>query len=277
MLKKFIFIISLLTTIGTAIFFSLPERGNLLNPEIKAYHEPIEPTVTLKTSTGEWRQIFYDDFSGNQLDPKKWNALKREESQNQELQFYTPENVVVGENHVKLIAKRERKGSRFYTSGQIDTKGKFSFLYGRVEIRMKHPKGTGLFPALWLLPARSNTVLPEIDIMEVIGQEPYRIHMTNHWLEDGRRKFTTYHYDTTQPDQFHTYALEWEKDEIRWYINGKLRRKTNQGVPQQRMYLIMNLAVGGVWPGPPNKRTHFPAEMIIDDVKVYQQKGAPRP
>lgn len=274
-MKKIVFIISLLALIGIAIFFSLPEKIKPSNSEVKEYQKPTDQTVSITTPTGEWRQIFYDDFKGNQLDPNKWTALEREENPNRELQFYTPQNVIVADDHVKLIAKKEQKGSKFYTSGQIETKGKFSFLYGRVEIRMKYPKGKGMFPALWLLPVRTESGLPEVDIMEAIGQEPFRIHMTNHWMEDGRKRLATLYYDTSRPSEFHTYALEWEKEELRWYIDGKLRRKTKKGVSQQRMYLIMNLAVGGIWPGPPNRQTPFPAEMIIDYVKVYQKKGAP--
>lgn len=274
-MKKFIFLVFLLSIMGVTILLSLKNSTKPYNDEIKYYHEPADPPIIKTTPTGKWQQIFYDDFTGTELDQRKWNALEREDNPNQELQYYAPENVKVVDNQVKLIAKKERKGSKKYTSGQIETKGKFSFLYGRVEIRMKYPKGKGLFPALWLLPVRTETGLPEIDIMEAIGQEPFRIHMTNHWQEGKRKRVATHFYDTSKPSQFHTYALEWEPDEIRWYIDGKLRRKTNKGVPQQRMYLIMNLAVGGIWPGPPNRRTIFPAEMAIDYVKVYQKKGDP--
>ena len=134
-------------------------------------------------------------------------------------------------------------GSRAYTSGHVDTLGKFKQEYGRFEIRAKLPRGQGIWPALWMLPANRETWPPEIDIVELLGHEPNTIHMTNHFGVWPKNKLEGK--DFTGPDftkDFHVYALEWEPDELRWYVDGDLKHSTRKHIPKEPFYIILNTA-----------------------------------
>lgn len=274
-MRKWLFLFSLIGIIAIAVFFSLPIE--LFSSPVHTASEPkqkMKNNRTIHTSTGKWEQVYVDEFNTGKLNTKNWNPLYREQNYNQELQVYTPSNVNIVNGQLLLTARKERKKGKRYTSGLVDTKNKYSFLYGRIEIRMKVPIRKGLLPALWLLPADDKTNLPEIDIFEAPGLEPHRFYMVNHWKHRSRHLSSYNYYDIRNPHHFHTYVLEWEKDEIRWYIDGRLKRKTTKGIPHQRMYLLMNIAVGGEWPGKPQKSTRLPVTMQVESVKIYQKKGA---
>lgn len=246
----------------------------------------------------EWELVWEDDFNGTTLDPAKWNVLLRENSKHHELQYYLPDEVYV-ENGMLRIRSRERNfGSMKYTSGRLDTSGKFSPVYGRFEIRGRLPVGKGLWPAYWLYPQHRNwemeyimseavangkeSMIPEerpwyseIDIMEFLGHEPNVLYGTLHYYTfDGQKKTSsgTWTGPVNYSDDFHIYALEWEPDSIRWYIDDQLIHATTSGIPHTPHYLIINTAIGGSWPGNPDSTTHFPQFHDIDYVKVFQRK-----
>ncbi|SHE50010.1 Glycosyl hydrolases family 16 [Seinonella peptonophila] len=271
-MRKWVFLFSLIGLIALSIFSSIPKNFTAITKTTEDHNTYIEkklPTIT--TNSGVWEQVFIDDFQSNQLNKNKWTSLFQKDNYNEELQFYTPKNVNLSNGFLNLTAKKERKQGKLYTSGLVNMKDKFTFLYGRVDIRMKVPFKPGMLPALWLLPA--NNQLPEVDIFEAPGLEPKRVYMVNHWRKKGELVSKSTFYDLRYPNKFHTYTLEWEKNELRWYIDDIFMRKTNQGVPQERMYLILNLAVGGKWPGSPKKSTTFPITMQIDSVKIYKKKA----
>lgn len=234
---------------------------------------------------------------------------------NNELEFYTsrPENAFVQDGMLHLRAIKESYQGAQYTSARMKTWGLFSKKYGRFEIRAKLPLGRGLWPAIWMMPEKGIyggwPASGEIDIMEARGQEPNKVVGTLHY---GARAPGNAHtgMDYILPDNgtiadFHVYALEWEPGEIRYYVDDRLYQRQNfwwsySNPPGQRgakpaneselnpwpapfdhpFYLILNLAVGGNFLGNPDANTPFPAEMLVDYVRVYDKLDgyeSPRP
>lgn len=187
-----------------------------------------------------------------------------------------------------ISALRENyRGSR-YTSARLVTKNKGDWLYGRFEIRAKLPYGQGIWPAIWMLPTDWEyggwPISGEIDIMELVGHEPGTVYGTIHY--GNPHTYTGAHYSLpagqTFADDYHVFALEWEPGEIRWYVDGypyqtqtEWFTSSTKGVYpapfDKRFHLILNVAVGGVWPGYPDETTVFPQVMSVDYVRVYQK------
>lgn len=213
----------------------------------------------------EWGLIWADEFEKQNIDIEHWTEVDRKESYNNELQYYLPKNSYVKDGCLYLTAIKEDWGGKEYTSAMIDTSYKLTFRYGKIEARIKLPKGEGMFPAFWIL---TNDGGYEIDVMEMIGSEPNTIYGTNHYEYYGSRKVSGSTTNDT-PQEFHTYAVEWEKDAIRWYMDGKLFHKSSKGVPQDDMYIVLNLAVGGNWPGDPGGDVQFPCSMVVDYLRIY--------
>ena len=131
---------------------------------------------------------------------------------------------------------------------------------------MKLPAGKGLFPAFWLISENF-----EIDVMEMIGNEPDIVYAVNHYLRKGYYK-KEYGYKTgVDTSEFHVYALEWEEDELRWYIDDEMIYSTTKNVSDEPMFILFTLAVGGVWPGNPNDSTPFPASIVVDEISIYKR------
>ncbi|MFA6546873.1 MAG: glycoside hydrolase family 16 protein, partial [Limisphaerales bacterium] len=175
-----------------------------------------------------------------------------------------------------------------FTSGRIRTKHRADWTYCRVEVRARLPRGRGMWPAIWMLPTTDKyggwAASGEIDIMELIGHEPHQVHGTLHfggrWPRDQSSGKPFALSRGTFADDFHVFALEWERDVFRWYVDGQLfstqTRWRTEGAPfpapfDQPFHLILNLSVGGNWPGPPDARTVFPQRMLVDYVRVYQR------
>lgn len=220
-----------------------------------------------------WNTVFTDHFEAASLDLNKWiTSLPWGRTNGNELQYYAEDAFdlsVFSRNRIK--AERRQMYGYSYTSGAITSHTLFSLQYGYVEIRTKIPKGKGLWPAFWLL-AEGTDWPPEIDVFEILGDQPNKVYMTNHWKSP-----TGVHLSTqgtyTGPDfsqDYHTFAVDWQPTEIIWYVDGVERYRTQQGVPNEPMYLIANLAVGGDWPGAPDATTVFPAYLDIDYIAAWQ-------
>lgn len=244
-----------------------------------------------------WKLVWHDEFNGKKLDPKKWNVLLREHSKHNELQYYVPDEAYLEKGCLRLRSRVRDFGPMHYTSGRVDTSGKFAPTYGRFEIRAKLPGGKGLWPAHWLYPQNRNwpmeyvmaeavangkeRMIPEarpwyseIDIMEYLGHETNIVYGTLHYYTfDGQKKSSsvTWKSDCDYSQDFHVYGLEWEPDAMRWYLDGKLIHTTTNGIPHTPHYIILNTAVGGAWPGNPDATTVFPQYHDIDYVRVYQR------
>ena len=245
-----------------------------------------------------WKLVWHDEFNGKSLSPKKWNVLLREHSKHNELQYYLPDEVYIEKGCLRLRSRVRDYGSMHYTSGRVDTSGKFAPVYGRFEIRAKLPGGKSLWPAHWLYPQNRNwqmerlmaqavtngleRLIPEerpwyseIDIMEHLGHETNVLYATLHYHTFEGVKTNSagkWKGDCDYSKDFHVYALEWEPDMMRWFIDGNLIHSTTNGIPHTPHYLILNTAVGGKWPGNPDETTVFPQYHDIDYVRVYQRE-----
>jgi hypothetical protein len=165
-----------------------------------------------------------------------------------------------------------------YTSGLLTTEKSFSQLYGYFEIRTKLPFGKGLWPAFWMVPIRDKTLPPEIDVFEAIGDDPNRVYSTVHWgKSQAAAEQKSFPVDVADYSQWHTYGVLWTPDRITWYIDGRQTVSATEGAAQMRtpMYVLLNLSIGGKWPGNPDATTPFPATMQVDYVRVWKLKSQP--
>lgn len=248
-----------------------------------------------------WTLIWQDEFDGRAgtlPDPERWGYdLGGDGWGNMEHQYYTGEKanaaldgkgaLVITASKIADPAKSGLEcwyGPCFYTSARLLTKGKFEFTYGRVEARLKIPYGQGMWPAFWMLGNNIDQVswpqCGEIDIMENIGKEPFIIHGTVHgpgYSGSGGVGKPFVLKDGNFADDFHVYAVEWEPQEIRWYVDGQQyftvtpADVNGEWVFDHPFFLILNVAVGGRWPGYPDMNTVFPQTMQVDYVRVYQK------
>lgn len=241
--------------------------------------------------------LWNDEFNGTDMDTAIWNYQQQAPGWvNNELQKYTQseDNVFVcdGALVIKAIAAKDADGKDHYTSGKVTTKHKKDFMYGKIVVRAKVPEGQGLWPAIWMMPTEELKygnwpLCGEIDIMEVLGNDTKTAYSTIHYGEPHAQQQGTFTLNKGSfSDSFHEFSLEWDPGEMRFYIDGELVKTINdwftsvQGLKEkpypapfnQNFYLQMNLAVGGNWPGNPDKTTDFSkAEFVVDYVRVYQK------
>ena len=233
-----------------------------------------------------WTLTFEDTFPGPALDASKWNpSYRHHDIINNELQAYVPTAFTFGADGFGITAKKEQAPyghgkTMDYTSGAMTTLDKFSQKYGWFEIRCRMLKGKGFWPAFWLLPVR-NVWPPEIDVFENLGHENHSIHCTVHWKNvEGKHAAQGFEYKSPTVDyteDFHTYAVDWEPSSVAWYIDGQKVTECTKGSPGEPMYLLVNLAVGGGWPGNPNAETVFPSTFAVSYVRAYAKEGSAPP
>ena len=163
------------------------------------------------------------------------------------------------------------------------TKDKFSFKYGRVDIRAALPYGQGIWPALWMLGSNFSSVgwphCGEIDIMEIVGHEPNKLHGTVHWANENN-VHAEYSGETTLNsgtfnDKFHVFSIIWNENQIQWLLDDEVYHTVSLSAPalsefKEEFFFIFNVAVGGNWPGSPDATTAFPQQMIVDYIRVFQ-------
>ncbi len=247
-------------------------------------------TPTLTPAAWElegWNIVWQDEFDGIELNRNNWIFDIGDHGWgNEEWQTYTdkPENVRIEDGMLVIEARIDPtlSSGRPYSSARIKTQGLHSWQYGRIEARMKLPYGQGIWPAFWMI-GDINVRWPamgEIDVLEHIGMEPDTIYATVHAPGyEGRYGVggsLTVPTDTLKND-FHVYAIEWQENEIRWYFDEQEYFKvTPEDVPDEWIfkhpfYIILNLAVGGLWPGYPDETTVFPQILLVDYVRVYQR------
>ena len=233
-----------------------------------------------------------DEFNGTSLDMTAWSAETGDGCPgvcgwgNNELEYYTtpPNNLSFQDGKLIIEAKAEAYGGKNYTSSRIKTQGKKFFKFGRIDIRALLPKGKGIWPALWMLP-ESNVFggwprSGEIDLMENIGHEPSRVYGTIHYGPGPGSTQISRNYNLPAGlfnDEFHLFSFEWEQDVMKWYVDGNLFSTVNKAdlgannYPfNENFFFVINLAVGGNWPGAPDANTYFPQFLIVDYVRVYQ-------
>jgi hypothetical protein len=216
-----------------------------------------------------WETTLEDKFEGDRLDTSKWETGYK--AGTKEAQYYVHDAFEFEDGILKIRAEERQVRDREYASGILTTRYSFDQKYGRFEVRAKMPAGQGLWPAFWLLPTSQNYPL-EIDVFEFLGHQTDTVYMTNHWRgKDGRSTFQTYGFkgpDFTQ--DFHVFEIRWNEEEIVWYIDWVERARETRGIPHEPMFLLLNLAVGGEWPGYPDDTTPFPSYLEVDYVRVYE-------
>ncbi|PLW94234.1 MAG: hypothetical protein C0591_13150 [Marinilabiliales bacterium] len=230
-----------------------------------------------------WSDEF--NYTGNP-NPDKWNMETGGGGWgNNELQYYTEDNAYVDNGVLTITAKEESVGENDYTSSRITTQNKFDFQYGRIEARIKLPYGQGLWPAFWMLGENINTVgwpaCGETDIMEMVGgvNSDNTVYCTLHWDNDGEHAEYGKSYTLSSgifADEFHVFSVTWDESEIIGYVDGNQYFAADITPEQlsefhQNFFIILNLAVGGNWPGSPDDTTIFPQTMEVDYVRVFQE------
>lgn len=249
------------------------------------------PVPNTTSAAPNWQLVWSDEFNGSSLNRGVWTpeiGTGYNGWGNNELQYYTdrPQNVQVTGGNLVITAQRENYEGRNYTSARIKTQGLKSFKYGKIEARIKIPTGQGIWPAFWMLGESFRDVgwpyCGEIDIMEHVNNESV-VHGTVHWDANG---YASYGRASGNLDfsQFHTYSIEWDPSYIRWFVDGVQYNEIyiangtgNTEEFQKPFFIPLNLAVGGNWPGSPNGSTPFPAQMLVDYVRVYQDQGGSSP
>lgn len=279
-------------TLAAAVMTTL--NGNWFAASVQA-----KSTDTV-TKTEEYSLLWSDDFTGKGLDTTKWNYELHDPGWvNNELQSYTDssKNVYVKNGNlviqpVKTVDKTTGKVT--YTSGRVNTQKKVDVKYGKIEVRAKLPKGQGIWPAIWMMPTDDSLYggwpkCGEIDIMELLGHNPSKVYQTLHYGKSstdiqtqGSKTLTSGDFSTA----YHVFSVEWEPSSISFYVDGELTKTVNRWYTgtdglgiitypapfDQEFYVILNVAIGGNWPGNPDSTTDFvKAKMLVDYVKVYQK------
>jgi hypothetical protein len=225
--------------------------------------------------------IWNDEFNGNSVNTDNWKFETGAGGWgNNELQYYTADNASVEDGMLTIQARHEAN----YTSARMITQGKFSFKYGRVDIRALLPEGQGIWPALWMLGSNFSSVgwptCGEIDIMEMIGGSGREntVHGTLHWDVDGHAS-TGGSYELqngTFADEYHVFSIVWNESTITWYVNNSMYHEIDISPDhmtefRNEFFFIFNVAVGGNWPGYPDNTTVFPQSMKVDYIRVFQE------
>jgi beta-glucanase (GH16 family) len=241
-----------------------------------------------------WTLLWSDEFNaatGTGADTTKWNLVNKGDGfGNNELEFYTNRATNAyhdGNGFLAIKVIKEAYMGRQYTSARLETSGKFEHLYGRYEARLQLPQGQGIWPAFWMLGNNIGSAgwptCGEIDIMENIGKEPSIVHGSLHGpgYSGGNPLGQAYTLPSGQKyaDGFHVFAVEWELNVIRFFMDDILYgTKTPADTPSgarwvydHPFYLLLNVAVGGNWPGAPDSTTTFPQTMLVDYVRVYSR------
>ncbi len=223
--------------------------------------------------------VWSDEFDGTSVNTSNWNIINGNPGVNNEKEFYQPANVTVTGGNLVITARQESVQGQPYTSGKLETYGKFSTTYGRIEARIKLPMVQGTWPAFWMLGNNINTgagwpTCGEIDIMEQVNTSN-TILGTMHW--NGGSGHVQYGSSTTTtPGDYHIYAVEWDNSSIRWYVDNTLyvtgniaNNINNTGAFHLPFFIILNLAIGGDLPGNNIDNGSLPTTMMVDYVRVY--------
>jgi beta-glucanase (GH16 family) len=234
-----------------------------------------------------WRLVWHDEFDGAGLDTTKWvHDTGGNGWGNAELEHYTDrvENARLENGYLVIEARQEPFGGQAYTSARLKTQGLGAWTYGRIEARIEIPRGQGLWPAFWMLGDNIAQVgwpgSGEIDIMENIGKEPGTVHGTVHGPGYSGANGITSAYALPSgafADTFHVFAVEWQPDTIKWFVDSTLYKTIDpRSLPapwvfDHPFFILLNVAVGGYWPGNPDATTVFPQTMRVDYVRVYQR------
>ena len=235
--------------------------------------------VTTTTRATTYSLIWDDEFNGTGVNTANWNIDVGNPGVNHELENYQAANATVSNGNLVITARQQSVGGQPYTSAKLETAGKFSVQFGRIEARIKLPMVQGTWPAFWMLGSSINSGTPwpdcgEIDIMEHVNTTN-TILGTMHW--NGGSGHVQYGSSTTtSPGDYHVYAVEWDANSIRWYVDNTLyvtgniaNNINNTGAFHHPFFILLNLAIGGDLPGNTIDNGSLPTQMLVDYVRVY--------
>ncbi len=264
---------NLILLLVSAISLSCNKGGGIAGPKDSSNGIPVLPG---------WQLVWHDEFDSTGVDLTKWNfEVNGYGGGNNELEYYTanPQNAYIDSGSLVIQALKQDYMGKNYTSARMTTQYKGDWTYGRIEVRAMLPYGQGLWPAIWMMPTDSYyggwPLSGEIDIMEMLGQQANKIYGTLHFGQPHQMRQGTY----TLPggyfsSAFHVFAVEWDSTSISWFVDSTKYYSTTIGEPfDKSFYLILNVAVGGNWPGAPDYTTYFPQKMLVDYVRVYRKEG----
>lgn len=243
--------------------------------------------VTSASAADNWKLVWSDEFAGARAsspDAKKWTYdLGASGWGNHELENYTSSrdnSFLDGDGHLVIRAIKTSSG---YTSARLKTHGLYSVTHGRIAARLKLPKGQGIWPAFWMLGDAIKTAgwpeCGEIDIMEFIGKTPETVYFTLHGPGYSGAEGISKSMPLADRDGFHVYGIEWAPESLTFLLDDRpVRTVTPKDLPagtkwvfSNPHYILLNLAVGGAWPGNPDETTVFPQDYVIDWVRVWQR------
>jgi len=271
-IKVFLIIIILLQ-----LFLSCNKRQS-------STYEIVQPTPT-KT----WVIVWQDEFDGSDINSSNWSfdiGSLYGGWGNNELEYYTSrtQNAYVENGNLIIQALKEDYNGYSYTSARLKSINKIYFKYGKIEAKIKLPYGQGIWPAFWMM--GQTGIWPscgEIDIMEMIGGgigRDNKCYGTVHWDDNGHM-YSGGNISLTWPeifaDDYHIFGIEWNEEKIKWFLDNTLYYETDitnayMTELHQEFYILLNIAVGGNWPGAPDATTVFPQKMYIDWIRWYQWK-----
>jgi len=240
-------------------------------------NNPPPPPPPPDTTT--YQLVWADEFDDDSIDMNTWNFERGGNGWgNNEQEYYQADNASIENGNLVITARKETVGTNQYTSSRMTTQGKKEFEYGIIEARIKLPVVKGLWPAFWMLGSDINTVpwpkCGEIDIMEHINTDSL-IYGTMHWDNNGHVQEGSH--TTSSPSAYHVYSMEWTKFGIKWYIDSLQYYRSDNFTNgseefQAPFFILLNVAVGGNWPGQDIDDSLLPAKMYVDYVRVYQKK-----
>ncbi len=244
--------------------------------------------ISSHTIAQQWQLIWSDEFDGNTINDSIWtHEIGGNGWGNNELQYYTDRdtNSYVSNGYLTIQALEENFSAWNYTSARLKSQNKKFFKYGKILARIKLPYGQGLWPAFWMLGQSFPQVgwpdCGEIDIVELVGgtNGDNTVYGTAHWEnENGQHAQYGNSYTLSSgifADNFHLFSIIWDDQKIKWYVDNHLYNELDVTPPSlsefhEDFFIILNVAVGGNWPGPPNSTTVFPQKMVVDYIKVYK-------
>ena len=266
---------------------SLPTNENPSMTQDTGFSNTIPNSELEEKAKSGWELIWNDEFNSELINDKYWTLETGENIWgNNELQYYTDrtDNCYTEDGKLIIRGLQEKYRNSDYTSARIITKNKIDFLYGKIEVKAKLPEGNGLLPAIWLLPCEDiyNDRLKngEFDLVEMLGNDPEEIYgVAHYYINKQTKSYKRYGDGTDYSEDFHIYSIEWDSQKIEWLVDDKVYLTFNFNNTfdenykpfNQYFYLIINLAIGGDWPGDDLSKTTFPSLLEIDYVRYYEK------